>query len=448
MSGPSAASLVSANLSSILAALMPVTQDRERKLRKLANSSVAAVLAHTPGASLAPLHALLTAHICCALTHIDPRIQQDGLTTLDCLLDQAPAFIRAAIHQLLPNCLDQISAKKKPGDKKVAGPHVAANLSESMSSLQWRVSVLTRIDRLLDAVSPSLQTSGPEAVAVQQFLPGRSYCLPRPPAAPLPLSSLTSVATSSGLQDQALLVLPLLIETWVEARALEEKQKSKSSVLPREVAELLACVSGILDKMLRLLGDKELAVVRKKFEADLVQHFLVPLPYSCPDLPCAEANTQLASVSLALAHSLPLPVLQAALKSRGASAGSRLRLVTRLLEDPALAPVLRGACVAALVQLLDTAEARERQEATRLLREEAVKRGGQEVRPWVRGLAGLLAAALEEGGDREAAGPLLESCLALAKTRNTDISETFLEATEQLSGETERGQGDMRCRVT
>ena len=429
VSGPGAADLVSSHLPALLAAVVPLTQDRERKLRRLATSCLGAVLTLTPDLSLAPLYPLLTAHLCCALTHLDPRIQFDGLTTLDTLLAQAPGFIKASLDQLLPNCLDQISAKKKPSAQST-GPAVAANLSESLSSLQWRVSVLARVDRMLELVVPG-RGQERRQVAVQRWEGGRSYPLISPRPSPLPLSSLGQQTTTSSLKEQVMLVLPLLLETWVEARAVEEREQSKQPELVKEVAELLGCVAGILDKLARMMDPKVLAVAREKFGGDIGHHLLTCLPYSCPDHSCAKPNTQLASLALTLGHPLQPGVLEACLATRGAvGASARLRLVATILSDQDLLPGLRGVCVTALVGLLEGEEGRE---ACQLLRREAVRGPGEEVTAWVRGLPRQLVASLREGGT--GSGGLLESCLELAKTRNTDIAGVFIEGEQEIIGE-------------
>ena len=305
LTGPSAGALVSSNLSSILGALMPVVQDRERKMRKLATACISEVMGHTPASSLAPLHSLLSAHLCCALTHIDPRIQQDALNTLDCLLQLAPNFIKDTAPLLLPNCLDQISAKKQAQgtEKKSSGPHVAANLSETMSSLQWRLNVLSRIEKILEIITPASLVTVRSSVVPVKFTPGSCFPILNSLSPPLPLSSLSTSSSSSSLQQHLTSVLPLLLETWVEARAEEGKEgrkNIKSSALTKEVAELLACETGILNKLLKLMEEKVLSKAIEKFGSDLETHFLKPLPYSCPTTPLAETNVLLSVVAITL----------------------------------------------------------------------------------------------------------------------------------------------------
>jgi len=442
LTGPSAGALVSSNLSSILGALMPVVQDRERKMRKLATACISEVMGHTPASSLAPLHSLLSAHLCCALTHIDPRIQQDALNTLDCLLKQAPSFIKDTAALLLPNCLDQISAKKQAQGssekKSSSGPHVAANLSETMSSLQWRLNVLSRIEKILEIVTPTSLQAVQSSLDPVEFTPGASFSIFASSPPPLPLSSLSTSSTSSSLQQHLTAVLPLLLETWVEARAEEEKEvrrKSKSSTLTKEVAELLACETGILNKLLRLMEDKVLSKAVDKFGSDLETHFLNPLPYSCPTSPLAETNVLLSVVAINLGKILSSEVLVGILKSKAPS-GSRLALVKGLMRGhEKIEQKVEEACVATLMEV-HAGRGCEGDEAAKLLVEECLKGKAELVVDWVRGLPAQLVACLGNNKEEEEKGgqmdrgkealALADSCLTLAKASNAELAPVFL----------------------
>lgn len=442
LTGPSAGALVSSNLSSILGALMPVVQDRERKMRKLATACISEVMGHTPASSLAPLHSLLSAHLCCALTHIDPRIQQDALNTLDCLLQQAPSFIKDTAALLLPNCLDQISAKKQAQGstekKSSSGPHVAANLSETMSSLQWRLNVLSRIEKILEIVTPTSLQAVQSSLDPVEFTPGASFSIFASSPPPLPLSSLSTSSTSSSLQQHLTSVLPLLLETWVEARAEEEKEvrrKSKSSTLTKEVAELLTCETGILNKLLRLMEDKVLSKAVEKFGSDLETHFLNPLPYSCPTSPLAETNVLLSVVAINLGKILSSEVLVGILKSKAPS-GSRLALVKGLMRGhEKIEQKVEEACVATLMEV-HAGRGCEGDEAAKLLVEECLKGKAELVVDWVRGLPAQLVACLGNNKEEEEKGgqmdrgkealALADSCLTLAKASNAELAPVFL----------------------
>lgn len=433
--GSAAAEVLLPNLPAVLGALMPLVQDRERKVRRLAAACLAPALALAPAASLQPLHALLAAHTCCALTHIDPRIQQDALAVLDSLLQHAPGFILAKADQVLPNCLDQISAKrqKAPGGQQAGGPHVAANLSDSMSSLQWRVNVLTRIDRILSVLAPQ-QADVVAGVRVQPWVAGEHHALPAPRPAGLALAGLAAVADGSALQQHLVTVLPLLLETWVEARATDARQRIKSSELAKEVAELLVCVAGVLDKLIRMLDDEIVEEVRERFGAEVSQHLLAPLPYSCPEVACGEANSLLASLALALHTALPAPVLRGALG--GGAPPARLRLIKALLAQKEPEVEMRERCVAALVKLLATVDGEEREQVVQLLLTQAVRGGSEEVEGWVAGLPSHLVMCLGEGEEgREEVQVVLRCCLHLAKTANSALAAAFLAQMPSITGE-------------
>ena len=140
----------------------------------------------------------------------------------------------------------------------------------------------------------------------------------------------------------------------MEARAEEEKEgrkKNKSSVLSKEVAELLACEAGILNKLLRLMDEKVLDKTIEKSGSDIETHFINPLPYSCQTAALAETNVLLTVVAITLGK-IPsdevtyfisnltavnifhtCKVLLTILKSKAPS-GSRLALVKGLTQGP------------------------------------------------------------------------------------------------------------------
>merc|ERR1719220_767256 len=294
--------------------------------------------------------------------------------------------------------------------KNTSGPHVAANLSETMSSLQWRLNVLSRIEKILEIVTPSsfLATKCPPPLV--NFTPGA--CLPVYPASPpaMPLSSLGTSSSSSSLQQHLTSVLPLLLETWVEARAEEEKEgrkKSKSSTLTKDVAELLTCETGILNKLLRLMEDKVLSKAVEKFGSDLETHFLNPLPYSCPAAPLAETNVLLSVVAINLGKVLSSEVLVGSLRSKAPSV-SRLALVKGLIQGhEKIEQKVQEACVATLTEV-HAGRGCEGDEAAKILDEECLKGKADLVVDWVRGLPGQLVACLGNNKEEEGKGGQIE----------------------------------------
>lgn len=103
-----------------------------------------------PAERVAPFFPLLSAHLSCAMTHIDISIQEDAMKILDVLLEHYPALLAARPEVLLTNFLELISHRqssggtKKPQDAKGRTWALSVNPSRAVTSQQWRLSVLLR----------------------------------------------------------------------------------------------------------------------------------------------------------------------------------------------------------------------------------------------------------------------------------------------------------------
>jgi len=441
LTSSTSASLVNSNLAFILTSLVPVTQDKERKLRRLAISLLPMVLSDVSPSLLTPLHSLLSAHLCCSLTHIDPRIQQDGLTMLDTLLDKAPGFIRSNYNLLLPNCLDQIS-NKKAGQK---GPSVAANMTETMTALEWRVLVLTRVDRVLDTVVQEKEESRTSSTVNAQksivFSPGLSFPLASTGSPMwLPMSALSTRTTTSSMLTNLKMVMPLLVETWVEARANETNSR-KGSALTNQVGDLLMCEAGVMDKLLVLAldnsegGDREavLKLVNDKYMMDIKQHFLSHLPYTSQGKSADQANALLCCISLSISDTMEDSLLEVAVgvaASKNILPSTRLRLARRLLVKTQLTVEQRDRIVLSLVTMLEMDIGREKVDTLDLLREQAMQWPQAGVTSWVESLPNQLLGQLKV----EQLELLLDTCLELAKTCNKNLARHFLANWPDIQG--------------
>lgn len=103
-----------------------------------------------PAERVAPFYPVLSAHLSCAMTHIEASIQEDAMKVLDVLLEHYPALLAAQPAVLLTNFLELISHKqdrgnaKKSQDAKGRTWALSVNLSRAVTSQQWRLSVLLR----------------------------------------------------------------------------------------------------------------------------------------------------------------------------------------------------------------------------------------------------------------------------------------------------------------
>jgi len=449
-------SLISDNLSSLLASLMPLSHDIEKKLRKLSVPLITQILSSTPPASLAPLHNVILAHLGCALTHIDQRIQQDGLLLLDSALENAEGFIRENYSVLLPNCLDQISSKKKPGSKK-EGTSLAANVSEEMTALNWRLNVLSRVEKVLDILSHNNDSGHKRPsknVAVHTFKEGMSSIFIKPGAVSfLSLSSFEKVSASSTSPLVKQLV-PLVLETWIEARANDNCGKKKGSLISKDVHPMLSSVAGILDKLQNIL-DSDSMVEFLKFSTDLAKHLLNFIPFAGA-INCDEANIQLGLLALFVNPSPTDDDLDMLVKlcssSKSASSTTLLRLISKLHESfERLSQGQKDAVVLSLIELSNSREVCE--EAFSLLHSIGTSVREGEIVSWISNLPDQFLELLKSSKSckeeqsfqlNTKLDQISNSCLALVKTKNTHIVDAFEGKQEEFSSVQEEAQEDLR----
>jgi len=350
VTGDGGGSLVSDNLSTIVEKVAPLTQDREAKLRSAAASVLESVVGHVSPAALEPLHGLLAAHLCCGLSHIDPSIQLESLKVLDSLVSAAPDFVAAVYDQLLPNCLAQISGQSSRSSLSTA-------VSERMSALKLRTEVLQRLHKVLQVACEHQQARTNTSVphSVHSFSPGlscRLYSNSR--RSWLSLTELTQRQTA----DPPLLkhihnVMPLLLETWIEATATGSSKHKKGSELSPQVLSLLQCEVGVIDQLVNLAktwehqhGQKRsiLDVMESAYLEDFTIHFVSLLPYSVSGCQqeCNTQNVLLGQIYLSLASQPTaqlLAVLHRLVVSQLAAShqlGQTVRLTRMLLNCPTL----------------------------------------------------------------------------------------------------------------
>ena len=444
--------VVTSNLARVVSTLVSLLQDREAKIRKLAVSQLGAVLGRVTSAQLRPLQPLVSAHLACSLTNIDPRVQRDGLALLDTVLQHAPDLVRERYAEIIPNCLDQISNKKSAGSK---GPTVAANVSENLTALQWRLDVLTRVNKILDLATrgcddgkDTTTQSVPENLV---YSPNTFYSVIGSAASTqyFPLSRLSEAQARSSVRDNIQLLLPLLTETWVEARASDNKASKNSSLAP-DSCNLLATIAGILDKLLVLAATSAdpsqaaalLAEVKSQFWADLSKNFLSYLPYrsSAPGGVADKCNGLLTCVQLALE---PAPSPQVAAVAVGVCSSKhvpvdmKIRIAQKLLRGDQLDEDQKNTLLGSLIQISQNSESKsDKQEVLKILRKQAELCPQQEATSaWVAQLPAQLVATGEAAGE---AGPLLDTCLHILQTSNKSLAAGLLQAWGSIRGQDTR----------
>ena len=147
--------LLHSHLSTILGRLCELFLDKDNVIRSTVHKLLRFVLPQVSTRQIAPFFPVLSAHLCCAMTHIEDSIQLDSLTVLDLCLENFPALVTGSTSQLLPNFVEQISRCRQSGSGS-AERSLLVNPDSKMSSMKWRVKVLDRLHRFLKALSDRL----------------------------------------------------------------------------------------------------------------------------------------------------------------------------------------------------------------------------------------------------------------------------------------------------
>ena len=112
-----------------------------------------------------PFFPIVSAYLCCAMTHIYDDIQADSLQILDVFLDTLPSLVIQSSNQILPNFIEQISRQKVSG-KAETSRSLTVNPNSKLASQKWRSKVLERLHKLLSSiVSSSNQGDNSDNVA-------------------------------------------------------------------------------------------------------------------------------------------------------------------------------------------------------------------------------------------------------------------------------------------
>lgn len=326
-------SLLEQHLSRLLSEVAAVFTDKDADVRQAATRVLKFIAQSVPAERVAPFFPLLSAHLSCAMTHIETGIQEDAMKVLDVLLEHYPALLAARPAVLLTNFLELISHRQSTGGSKKAQDvkgrtwALSVNPSRTMSSQQWRLSVLLRLGRFLQAVveeriveegdifnqvegvfCPSgegritpLHLSWEELtynkVGVKVYEhsgakpPPRSTFRLRQEVDPGPAVG-ESLDSAEAVKSFATTLVPLLLEVWVEASTSDSPLHNTEGahLLSPDAMSVMFQVLSILQLMRKLAPQQDHqdaldAFFHKEYLSDFKQHFLKNFPYGIVDTP-------------------------------------------------------------------------------------------------------------------------------------------------------------------
>ncbi|XP_022621555.1 testis-expressed protein 10 isoform X2 [Seriola dumerili] len=326
-------SLLEQHLSRLLSEVAAVFTDKDGNVRVAATRVLRFIAQSVPAERVAPFFPLLSAHLSCAMTHIETGIQEDAMKDLDVLLEHYPALLAARPAVLLTNFLELISHRqssggaKKSQDAKGRTWALSVSLNRAVTSQQWRLSVLLRLGRFLQAVVEERPVEeGDMSVATEGVFgsSGEGRLSPlflnweeltyskvgvkvyeHSGAKPTPRSTFRlrpevdpgatvgeSLDSAEAVQSFAATLVPLLLEVWVEASASDCSWNTTEGahLLTPDAMSVMFQVLSILQLLRKLAPQQEHqdsldAWFRKEYLGDFKQHFMKNFPYGAQDIP-------------------------------------------------------------------------------------------------------------------------------------------------------------------
>lgn len=144
--------LVEQHLSTLLSEVAAAFTDKDGSVRSAALRLLRFVAQCVSSERVGPFFPLLSAHLTCAMTHIQAGIQADAMLVLDVLLEHYPALLAHRHAHLLTNFLELISRQRltsgaKAGEKGGVGKvgwALTVTPDRSVTAQQWRLTVLLR----------------------------------------------------------------------------------------------------------------------------------------------------------------------------------------------------------------------------------------------------------------------------------------------------------------
>ncbi|XP_035019318.1 testis-expressed protein 10 homolog [Hippoglossus stenolepis] len=326
-------SVLDQHLSRLLSEVAAVFTDKDANVRVVATRVLRFIAQSVPAERVGPFFPLLSAHLSCAMTHIETGIQEDAMKVLDVLLEHYPALLAARPAVLLTNFLELISHRqsssgaKKTQDTKGRTWALSVSLNRTVTSQQWRLSVLLRLGRFLQAVveerpvdqgDTSVGTEGVFGCSGEDrlaplFLNWEELTYSKigvkvyehSGAKPTPRSTFKlrpemdpgsgvteNLDSAEAVQSFAATLVPLLLEVWVEASASESPWDNNEGahLLTADAMSVMFQVLSILQLLRKLAPQQEHqdaldAWFHKEYLGDFKQHFMKNFPYGAQDTP-------------------------------------------------------------------------------------------------------------------------------------------------------------------
>ncbi|XP_061304957.1 testis-expressed protein 10 isoform X2 [Pezoporus occidentalis] len=310
--------VIDAHLSNIVSEVAAVFTDKDSGVRGAAVHLLQFLASKIRAEQIAPFFPLVSAHLSSAMTHISEGIQEDSLKVLDILLEAYPALLTDRSSILLKNFVELISHQqlsKRLKSREKLSWMLSVNPNRRVTSQQWRLNVLTRLKKFLQAVVDGSSEREDEGLQEQKDSPrsvrnpicinwkvhaNNQQCIQlfengglRPKInSSFRLRSLTGVMDSAekglssaeNLKGFIEIIIPLLIECWIEASPAQSAP-ILGNLLESDSQQLMQQVLSIIHLLWKLTKRHDETYkmdlwLRMNYLVDFKHHFMRHFPYS------------------------------------------------------------------------------------------------------------------------------------------------------------------------
>eukprot|EP00088_Acartia_fossae_P037010 TRINITY_DN381_c0_g1_i1.p1 TRINITY_DN381_c0_g1~~TRINITY_DN381_c0_g1_i1.p1 ORF type:complete len:578 (-),score=77.18 TRINITY_DN381_c0_g1_i1:130-1833(-) len=437
LTGEFGGNLVADNLSLLITKIIPLCGDIEKKIRRTSLAILEAVLVQVEPGKLEPLYPLITAHLSCCLTNIQPAIQRDALPIIDTLANTAPDFIAANFSRILPDCIRQIAAEKT-GDKAQSFG-VSSQVTDKISSLEWRTSVLSRVEKILQCVCKgckSINLQEQHHQTTYEFKEHFSVGLyPLQNVVHMEKSNLNKTSNSDPMVDLVDKIVSLILDTWIEATGKEGKRNGRDGFLTNDVHLLLSSISGVLEKLVAYAdvfnNQQVFDILASQHVSDLKQKLFCTLPYSSSNGKCSTENLRLCSVIVKFPDIIDEDIvdkIQNILQDSRAEGPVVLQIYESLISNTQIEPERKHSLIKLLVERSGNLPigSIEWRQSLRLL--VSLAKSGEDVGYWVNTLPDQLLAATSHSQTN----CILRVMLDLAQKRDVTFLKAYASSSKNI----------------
>ncbi|ALC48656.1 CG1575 [Drosophila busckii] len=275
--------------------------DIEREVRQQSCKTLDVLLEALEADAISPFFHIITAYLRCAMTHVQPAIQEDSLALMDVLLLRVPGQLLAerSASSMISHFIDMISRLRH--DTRNSNRLLTVRLGQGQqTTIKWRTKVLLRLQQIFQTLLQRENSKGaakPRVVHFEQETE-QYYNVLRP----LQLDRRnTHIILHEGmrpteqlqLQNYVEQLMPLLQDSWLEVRPEQQQQKDKEKqqqqlqqqqiLLDGDAAASLMVVLDIMQQLWQLVlqqpGQQEQQQLlstwlRKNYADNFLRYFL------------------------------------------------------------------------------------------------------------------------------------------------------------------------------